>query len=582
MHPASRCPEQIQPRLQPIPKIRITLPGAATSRIPCRSSPSKRRKQLRFPHKIVSKIADFVRRTSPMPHFRQKSWQYGRREILSLPGRLVNWERVTGMRIVSPLRIALPRRDVRGFIDQDDGQISVFVIILFFLMVIFGGMSVDMMRHENARTGLQQTLDRAILAAASMKQTRDPDVVVKDYFQKAGMIDQLGKVTYNKALDSRDVTAAASVPVQTFFMRLLDVNTLNAGAAAKAEEGVSNIEISLVLDISGSMRFGDQIGKLRVAAKSFFSQILTAEAKETTSINVIPYAGQVNVGPLLFTKLGGVRVHANSSCLEVPASSYDDAGKVPSGLAQVPHFMKWAIDTVTMDWGWCPKDNSAIIVAQNDKAKLDTFIDNIRLHDGTGTMTGMKYGLMLLNPSMRSIFADLATAKVISDDFKDRPKAWTTSVGSDVQKYLIVMTDGAITEQARPKYTGIRDTDTDTKDNENVNGNPDPDTVDGVDHDLLNAQMELDNQPSGFRATSIAAATNVTSFGKQCNLAKTNGVIVFSIAFNVTDSAARTQMQNCASSTSYYYNVPSSDDGTAIKNAFSSIARTIKQLRLTQ
>ena len=31
--------------------------------------------------------------------------------------------------------------------------------------------------------------------------------------------------------------------------------------------------------------------------------------------------------------------------------------------------------------------------------KLDTFIDNIRLHDGTGTMSGMKYGLMLLNPS---------------------------------------------------------------------------------------------------------------------------------------------------------------------------------------
>lgn len=480
------------------------------------------------------------------------------------------------------MRFALPRRGVNGFVRQDDGQISVFTIILFFLMVAFGGMSVDMMRHENARTGLQQTLDRAILAAASMKQVRDPDIVVKDYFQKAGMIDQLAAVDYDKAVDSREVTAAGTVPVQTYFMRLLDVNTLNAGAAAKAEEGASNIEISLVLDISGSMRFGDQIGKLRVAAKSFFAQILTTDAKETTSINVVPYAGQVNVGPLLFTKLGGVRTHANSSCLEVPASAYDNASKVPANLPQVPHFMKWAIDTATMDWGWCPKDNSAIIVAQNDKSKLDTFINNIRLHDGTGTMTGMKYGLMLLNPDMNTIFDELATAKVISDDFKDRPKAWSTSVGSDVQKYLIVMTDGAITEQQRPKYTGIRDTDTDTKDNEKVNGNDDPDKVDGIDHDLLNATMELDNQPSGFRATSVAAATNVTLFGKQCTEAKSKGVIVFSIAFNVTDAAARTQMQNCASSNSYYYNVPSNDDGSAINNAFSSIARTIKQLRLTQ
>ena len=41
-------------------------------------------------------------------------------------------------------------------------------------------------------------------------------------------------------------------------------------------------------------------------------------------------------------------------------------------------------------------------------------------------------------------------------------------------------------------------------------------------------------------------------------------------------------MRNCASSTSYYYDVPSNDDGSAINGAFASIALTIKQLRLTQ
>jgi len=482
-------------------------------------------------------------------------------------------------------RFSLHRRTMNDFYHREEGQIAVFTVILFFLMIAFSGMSIDMMRHENARTELQQTLDRAILAAASMKQIRDPDVVVQDYFQKAGLIDHLQSVEYSSAIDSSQVTVTASVPVGTYFMSLLDVELLNAGAIGKAEEGISNIEISLVLDISGSMRFplgsGSQIAKLRVAAKSFFNQILTTEAKDTTSINVIPYAGQVNVGAL-FEKLGGVRTHSNSSCLELPTSAYDTAAKVPSGLAQVPHFMKWLIHTPTMDWGWCPQNSAAIIVAENDKTKLDMFIDNIRLHDGTGTMTGVKYGLMLLNPSMNSIFAELASEGKISSDFADRPNQWSTSVGGDVQKYLIVMTDGAITDQQRPTFKGIRDTDTDILDNENVNGSPDPDTVDGIDHDLLNSLMEIDLQPSAFRGATVSAASNVLLFQKQCLAAKSNGVIVFTIAFNVTNAAARTQMQNCASSASYYYNVPSNDDGSAINSAFTSIALTIKQLRLTQ
>lgn len=478
-------------------------------------------------------------------------------------------------------------RTARHFLREESGQITFFTLILFFLMIAFSGMAVDMMRHENARTELQQTLDRSILAAASMRQVRDPDVVVEDYFEKAGMLDYLENVDFENDLDSSQVYVDARVPVETYFMRLLDVNLLHAGAAGRAEEGVSNIEISLVLDISGSMRFGtngSQISKLRVAAKSFFSQILTTDARETTSINVVPYAGQVNVGPALFQKLGGVRTHNNSSCLELQGPDFTNAGLPPVGRGQVPHFMQWTIDSGTMDWGWCPQDRSAIIVAENDKDTLDTFIDNIRLHDGTGTMSGMKYGLMLLNPALNSIFRELAQEDVISDDFADRPKAWSTSVGADVQKYLIVMTDGQITDQWRPSSTGFNDPDTDTNDNERVNERNDPDTIDGTDFDLWNATVELERQASNNLASTrlTTAQQNVTSFTNQCNLAKANGVIVFSIAFNVESTTTRTQMQNCASSSAHYYNVPSNDNGSALNGAFSSIARTIKQLRLTQ
>jgi hypothetical protein len=494
-------------------------------------------------------------------------------------------------------RLSRTRPTFARFVRDEDGQIAVFTLILFFLMVAFSGMAVDMMRHENARTDLQQTLDRAILAAASMKQVRDPDVVVEDYFTKAGMLDYLDTVDFKSDLDSSEVLVTAFVPVQTFFMRLMNVDNLDAGARGKAEEGVSNIEISLVLDISGSMREPDQGGtnsqirKLRASAKSFFNQILTTDAAKTTSINVVPYAGSVNVGPFLFNEFGGVRTHNNSSCLELTTADFATAGPPGPGRAQVPHFMNWTIHAGTMDWGWCPRDTTSIIVAENDKAKLDAFIDSMRLHDGTATMTGMKYGLMLLNPALRPTFGRMADAGLISDDFDDRPKDWSTSVGSDVQKYLIVMTDGQITDQFRPVRTTFHDPDTDTRDNETFgNGNnsrgvpnariADPDTVDGTDHLAWNNTVELQNQAVETRTATSTAGTNISLFSQQCNLAKSNGVIVFSIAFNVTDTNAQNQMLNCASSASYYYNVL--NDSTALNGAFNSIALTIKQLRLTQ
>ncbi|WP_096786304.1 pilus assembly protein TadG-related protein [Rhodobacter sp. CZR27] len=467
------------------------------------------------------------------------------------------------------------------FAGAEDGSVLVFGLILFILMLLIGGMAIDVMRFEYARSGTQQTLDRAVLAAASLKQVREPNEVVEDYFAKAGMSDRLVDTNWDRpTLNAKQVTADGRVDVPTLFMSLMNVDMLASPAAAGAEEAVSNIEISLVLDISGSMRNGMQITKLRTAAKEFFATVLAGDAKDFTSINIVPYAGHVNLGPDLYSAFkGAARLHGESHCLELGASDYTTAGKPASGLPPVPHYMKWAIDSATMDWGWCPGASAAVKLAQNDQAALNTYIDNIRLHDGTGTQSGIKYGLTLLNPDMRSIFEGLVDKGKIPEAFDGRPMDWSTTAGTSVQKYLIVMTDGVITEQARPRYTGLRDIDTDSKDNEKVNGIEDPDKVDGINHDLWNATVELDKQPADNRPTSnlSSAATNITRFKAQCDLAKAKGVIVYTIAFN-TDSTAAAPMKYCASKPSYFFEVRDRE----ISAAFAVIARNIRQLRLTQ
>jgi Flp pilus assembly protein TadG len=464
-------------------------------------------------------------------------------------------------------------------------------VMLFVLMIMIGGMAVDLMRYERQRTELQHTTDAAVLAAASMRQTRPALDVVDDYFAAAGLEEFLvDKGTNPPSLNSKIVWADAMAEVDTFFMHMMDIDTLAAPAAATAEESVGNIEISLVLDISGSMRFGDQIGKLRTAAKGFFATVLEGPAANTTSINVVPYAGSVNVGPTLFTRFGATRMleaagapaalnpgqplNMASTCIELLGTDYTNMNPPPAGRGQLSNFMQWVIDTGTMNWGWCPTDNSAMRLAQNNKAQLDAFIDGIRLHDGTGTHTGVKYGLMLLNPAFQPHFQALAGGAVPAA-FADRPRPFNDP---NTKKYLIVMTDGAITDQFRPRFSTWRDVDTDSLDNEQVNGVNDPDTVDGTDHVLWNRTVELERQPSGNRTGALTSASaNVTSFNSQCNMAKANGITVYTIAFNA-GATAETQMRNCSSGGAYYYAVT----GNEIISAFRAIARDIRQLQLTQ
>ena len=109
---------------------------------------------------------------------------------------------------------------MRRFWAAQDGSLTILALCLFLLMVMMGGLAVDLMRYEQTRTTLQNTLDRATLASASLTQTLDPAEVVADYFTKAGMDKYLKGVTVSEGVNFRNVTADAAA--ETMFNRLVD------------------------------------------------------------------------------------------------------------------------------------------------------------------------------------------------------------------------------------------------------------------------------------------------------------------------------------------------------------------------
>ena len=73
------------------------------------------------------------------------------------------------------------------FHQDESGSLVIFSLFLFVAMLLVAGMAVDLMRYETHRTRLQSTLDRAVLAAASLDQPLTPQEVVLDYFTRADL-----------------------------------------------------------------------------------------------------------------------------------------------------------------------------------------------------------------------------------------------------------------------------------------------------------------------------------------------------------------------------------------------------------
>jgi len=81
------------------------------------------------------------------------------------------------------------------FNQNEDGSILIFVLVVFSTMFLVGGAAIDFARNETQRTTMQYNLDRAVLAAASLKQTKVPDDVVADYMSKVHSIEDISVAT---------------------------------------------------------------------------------------------------------------------------------------------------------------------------------------------------------------------------------------------------------------------------------------------------------------------------------------------------------------------------------------------------
>ncbi|MCB1359448.1 MAG: Tad domain-containing protein, partial [Maritimibacter sp.] len=375
-----------------------------------------------------------------------------------------------------------------GFLRSEDGSLIVFGLFVFLLMAVVAGMAVDFMRFETQRTRLQSTLDRAILAASSLDQTADPEYIVMDYFNKAGLgsfidasqinvyeNDRLIDDTYAGApadsLTSRRVEAAAKMTIGTTFLKFSGIDFLGAPAAGTAEESASLTEISLVLDISTSMSWNSASGhskiyELRNAAKKFINIVLcdpgnpdnTTDCKVepgTVSVNLIPYSEQVTVGEDLLSSFNATSEHNYSSCITFDAEDYEVVPITPTQLLQREGDIDpWSGGNNASDGNrTCRKDAWREITAvSGDAAALRDAIGDLQASGYTSIDVGMKWGAAFLDPAVVPVVTDLVAANKTDEAYEGRPLDYDISRST---KVIVLMTDGENTTQ-HYLYDGFR------------------------------------------------------------------------------------------------------------------------------
>ncbi|MGP9789935.1 pilus assembly protein TadG-related protein [Roseinatronobacter sp. NSM] len=424
-------------------------------------------------------------------------------------------------------------RRIAIFQRAEDGAILIFGLFAFVIMLLVGGVAVDMMRYEAHRVHMQGTADRAVLAAAMLRENPanpDPADVVQAYFDAEGLGDHVrGRITVqDSAATGRTVSVAPEGNMDTFFLRWSGVNRLNMATPATASEGLAevDIEIVMVLDVSGSMMDVGRMDNLRSAAIDFVEEMLGDSQNGNVAITFVPYSTEV-IMP------AGTLGYFNNLADPLSGSMHN---------AFCIDFQSWDSVTDTINAPMIRRNcvlssNTSYLINEmpirpyvRDVTTATNIINALGPNWGTSIDLGVRAGAMFFDPTLRPVINHLVDSGEVDSIFANRPHDWDRPA---TVRAMILMTDG-----------------------ENC--------------------CFWENDPSTRKPDVETQDADTVSV---CTALKAQNVQIYGVAFEAPEGGARL-MEACASSPNHYFN----SSGEELIAAFQSIATHVQtfSLRLTQ
>ena len=409
-------------------------------------------------------------------------------------------------------------RDERG---------NVLTIFGFALVPIIGltGATLDYARATDARARLNAAIDSAALMAAR-DATKLSDTDLRNRINKwiAANLSGAAATAFTGATitidrTARTVTVAAQISIDTSMARVIGQDSVTISSNAQSTWGTNTIELALALDNTGSMSSSGKMDALKAASLDLIK--IMKDATLTTDqirISVVPFATQVKVSTAL---------------KDEPWLRYDQTRATWSQ----DRWGNWIANTETIKkstWTGCisdrdppndVKDNATVSAYDTlypaDFCAQSTLAPILPLTSDWTALNAAINGMTPVGNTNVTIGANWGMATLTPGVPFTEAKAFATP---RLSKYMILLTDG---ENTQNRFTS-------------------------------NAS-EIDDR------TRLA-----------CQSAKDAGIKIYTVRVINGD---RTLLQNCATTTSMYYEVSTASQLTPV---FQQIAREISQVRLTQ
>lgn len=438
---------------------------------------------------------------------------------------------------------------------REDTNASILPLFAFTLLlsIVIAGAGVDYSRAINNREQMSHALDAAALTiAARLSTSVMTDAEIDTALQNAFSANIEGMEFESSAVSNLSHTIDAengvievwsTVSVPTHFIKLggVGLETIDIGVNTEVNYSKFDVELALVLDVTGSMRY--DIDTLQEASLDLLNTLIpegTSSSDSKVRISVVPYSQGVNLGSYANAVTNG---KASNDCATERAgeAQYTDAAYnyVPdnSSLVSTTYFGAGT--------GNCPSGVELLPLTNNRNDIKDTIED---LDDGGGTagQTGIQWGWYTLSPNWSNLWPSASDPGTYEDD--------------EILKFAIIMTDG----------NNNRYYDLDVE-------------VCGWEHSYYHGWQYECGIASGWSEIGEYEGSNNESSNRAralCEAMQTSGITVYGIYFGNNSSAAGAKvMSDCATNDSTFYMATSSDD---LINAFGNIAKKIQSIYLAK
>ncbi len=304
----------------------------------------------------------------------------------------------------------------KRFQNEDRGSVAIIFGLCVLVLIFAFGMAVDTGRAIQVSSKTSSALDSAALAAARAMREQDLSqsevaAVANQYFNANIKDSGISGATYS-ALDVSVDAGTGSVrldvtgSVPATFTKVAGFNTINVSRSSTAIYNIRDVELGMMLDVTGSMG-GSKISDLRKAAKDLVNIMISNNASsQNVRIGLAPYSASVNAGPYAASVTDPLAPSADGCVIERTGSeAYEDTAPGAGTWINAANPLAPPADIDGTDGTGsyrCP--SVSIMPLTDDDVALKDRIDDFTAAGWTSGHIGLAWAWYLVSPDWSGVW----------------------------------------------------------------------------------------------------------------------------------------------------------------------------------